>query len=415
MNYQVNNLIIQLALPLSPWLFISWTPTELLQSLIFETMNKVAASPGSSDDIWHDVGPYAPGRYTIRDVAAVLPGRVLPRASVHVENGVIVDIREDLLAGPLSLDGRGLVLMPGLVDLHTDIIERTAQPRPGVTMPADVALAAAAGELTGAGVTTAFHGVAFASTRGRTRDTTVAHELVQVLTVRHRARPLGDHRLLLRLELHSPSGWDVLEQLRSLAIRPDRAAVAWQCHPDVSPPENSPVPRLGRLSSLARDLGVRVLAHDLTTADEVDAARAAGAAIAEFPTTRDAAAAARTAGLPVVMGAPNVLRGGSHTGNVSALDLVAAGLCTALASDYLPASMLCALPRLVDAVGLPSAARLLTTGPADAAGLTDRGRLAVGARADLLLADLSGSVPAVRGVWHADPSESGPSIAMSPG
>lgn len=361
-------------------------------------MNNTVLASGCSNN----AGQCSSGGYTIRDVVAVLPDRVLPRASVHVESGVIVDIRQDLLAGPVSVDGHGLVLLPGLVDVHTDIIERTIEPRPGVRVPADVALVAAAGELTGAGITTAFHGVAFASTRGRTRDATTAHELVHVLLDEHRPRILGDHRLLLRLEAHNPVGWDALDRLPRLDTPTGATLVAWQRHPAVVPPDGEPAPPPGQLSALTRSAGLRAAAHDLTTVDEVTAAHAAGAAIAEFPTTYAAAEAAHAIGMPVVLGAPNVLRGGSHVGKVSALDLVTANLCTALASDYLAASMLCALPRLADTVGLPSAARLLTAGPADAAGLTDRGRLTVGARADLLLADLSGSVPVVRGMWHAD-------------
>jgi alpha-D-ribose 1-methylphosphonate 5-triphosphate diphosphatase len=125
--------------------------------------------------------------------------------------------------------------------------------------------------------------------------------------------------------------------------------------------------------------------------------------VAEFPLSVEAAAEARRRGMPVVMGAPNVLRGGSHSGNVAAAELVAQGLCDVLASDYLPSTLLAAVFTLVaDGIStLPAAMRLVTSGPADLAGLDDRGRLEPGCRADLALVALDGRWPRVTGAWRA--------------
>ncbi|WP_407572977.1 amidohydrolase family protein [Deinococcus altitudinis] len=143
------------------------------------------------------------------------------------------------------------------------------------------------------------------------------------------------------------------------------------------------------LGLLARDLGVAVASHDDDAERKVRLVQEMGASISEFPVTLEAARAAREQGLWVVMGAPNALRGQSHSGNLSALDALDAGLLDALASDYSPMSMLQAAWRLVRQarLTLPEAVRLITAGPADSAALTDRGRLVVGLRADLVLVE----------------------------
>jgi alpha-D-ribose 1-methylphosphonate 5-triphosphate diphosphatase len=149
---------------------------------------------------------------------------------------------------------------------------------------------------------------------------------------------------------------------------------------------------------------VRLVGHDPASAAEIAALAGRGGAVAEFPTTVEAAAAARERGMPVVMGAPNALRGGSHSGNASARELVARGLVTALASDYLPSGLLAAAFLLAaDGVTtLPAAVGLVTAGAADAVGLPDRGALSPGSRADLVLAEAGQPWPVVRTVLRAE-------------
>jgi alpha-D-ribose 1-methylphosphonate 5-triphosphate diphosphatase len=153
-----------------------------------------------------------------------------------------------------------------------------------------------------------------------------------------------------------------------------------------------------RLGALAREGRIRMLAHDVESPDELARVRESGAAVTEFPLTLETARAAREAGMPVVMGAPNVIRGGSHSGNVGAREVIAAGLADALASDYSPPALLAAAFGLAadGVVGLPAAVALVTAGAAATEGLDDRGRIAPGARADLVLVDDSGRWPRVR-------------------
>jgi alpha-D-ribose 1-methylphosphonate 5-triphosphate diphosphatase len=144
--------------------------------------------------------------------------------------------------------------------------------------------------------------------------------------------------------------------------------------------------------------------HDDATEAHIEEAVAAGVAIAEFPTTGTAAAAARRAGLSVLMGAPNVVRGGSHSGNLAAGDLAARGLLDILSSDYVPISLIgaaFALPQQVEGMTLPQAVRLVSQNPARAVGFDDRGEIAIGKRADLVRVRFDGSLPAVRAVWRS--------------
>jgi alpha-D-ribose 1-methylphosphonate 5-triphosphate diphosphatase len=157
------------------------------------------------------------------------------------------------------------------------------------------------------------------------------------------------------------------------------------------------------LGSLAVAGRIRLVGHDMDSRAAVEALRARGGSVAEFPTTVDAARAARELGLPIVMGAPNVMRGESHSGNVSAAALVELGLVDALASDYLPSGLLAGAFTLArnGLTTLPAAIGLVSSGAAAAAGLSDRGRLAAGLRADLALVDDAGTWPVVRATFRA--------------
>ena len=158
-----------------------------------------------------------------------------------------------------------------------------------------------------------------------------------------------------------------------------------------------------RIVEIAKARGIVLASHDDTTAEEVALARCDGVTIAEFPTTLEAAAASRALGMATVMGAPNVVRGGSHSGNASARELAEAGQLDILSSDYVPAALLMAAFRLADAPavgGLAGAMRLVSKAPAEATGLKDRGEIAVGRRADLLRVAMHDGEPVVRAVWR---------------
>jgi alpha-D-ribose 1-methylphosphonate 5-triphosphate diphosphatase len=155
--------------------------------------------------------------------------------------------------------------------------------------------------------------------------------------------------------------------------------------------------------ALAHEYRIPLASHDDTTDENVVDAVRDGVAVAEFPTTMEAARGLKEAGIDILMGAPNVVRGSSHSGNIAAVDLAREGLLDILSSDYIPSSLLMAalqLPVVAPAIDLPSAIRTVTKAPADAVGLTDRGEIAVGKRADLIRVHVTGNVPVVRSVWR---------------
>lgn len=376
-----------------------------------------------------------PADYVLGHVRAVLPDRVLDDARVVVRDGLIAAVEPHPAGSASDVDGQGLVCLPGLVDTHSDGLENERLPRPGAELPVEFALLSFEGKLRAAGVTTVFHGIGFEESlgRGMPRSVRQAEKVCEALD----AHPGGlvDHRILYRLDVRCPEGLAALRH--RLDQVPDGALVS---HEDHTPGQGQYADRAyyeryimarrgmseaearahvddlvaerdGRLGIREEALSwlgtrssrIRLLGHDPASATEIAELRARGGAVAEFPTTLEAAEAAREHGLPVVVGAPNVLRGGSHNGNASARDLVARGLVTAVASDYLPSGLLAAAILLAGAglARLPEAVALVTSGPAQVAGLADRGRLLPGLRADLVLVETREPWPVVRSVLSA--------------
>lgn len=384
-----------------------------------------------------------PADYALGHVRAVLPDRVVDDARVVVRDGRIAEVAAHPAGRGADVDGAGLLCLPGVVDVHSDGLELEALPRPGARLPWGFALRSFEGKLRAAGVTTVFHGAAFEAGLppgvSRTTVRSVENTLALCATVVARGPGPVEHRILHRLDVRCPDG---LAALRThLAGQAPGALVS---HEDHTPGQGQYADRtyyerfvsgnrgisadearahvdqlvaerderlavrdgaLDWLGDLAAAGAIRLLGHDPTSAAEIDDLVARGGAVAEFPTTVDAAQTARDRGLPVVAGAPNVLRGGSHAGNVSGIELAARGLVTALASDYLPSGLVAAAFLLAarGVLTLPAAVALITSGPAEVAGLTDRGALVPGTRADLALVDADGEWPVVRTVLRAEP------------
>jgi alpha-D-ribose 1-methylphosphonate 5-triphosphate diphosphatase len=359
--------------------------------------------------------------------------------SLAVRDGRIAAIDTGASVPAHAEDCGGDYLAPGLVELHTDNLERHLEPRPGVRWPAVPAILAHDAELAGTGITTVFDALRVGS-------------LASSAQARHRryARPLateinrlaasGALRIRHRLHLRAETCSETLEDELAEFAPEDRVGVlslmdhtpGQRQFADVSRLRDYAASRLdmdddafeahvARLRALrdrngarheaaaaaaARRLGATLASHDDATPAQVAASAAHGARIAEFPTTFEAAAACRARGVAVMMGAPNLIRGGSHAGNVPAAALAEAGLLDILSSDYAPASLLLGAVRLGElAGGLPAALAAgiaaVTAAPARAAGLADRGRLASGLRADLLRFRLEHGHPVPRGVWVA--------------
>jgi alpha-D-ribose 1-methylphosphonate 5-triphosphate diphosphatase len=345
---------------------------------------------------------------------ALLGGEIL-EASLRTANGEIGAVGS-ARRGSFCIDARGLLVLPGIVDLHGDAFERQMMPRPGVDFPVDVALIDSDRQAIGNGITTVFHATTWSWEPGL-RSADNARELLKAIETL-RPRLAADTRFHLRHETYNLDAeaeicqWltearidlfafnDHMNSIVRNAAKPrKRAQMVERC--GVSNDEfdglvariisrSDEVPEsVERLAAMARAANVRMLSHDDATPEMRKAFRAKGVGIAEFPVNEETAREAAWGGDFIVLGAPNVVRGGSHTGWTKASDMIAKGFCSILASDYYyPAPLLAAFRLAADGV-LPFARAwdLISGAPAKAAGLDDRGILAEGRRADIILVD----------------------------
>jgi alpha-D-ribose 1-methylphosphonate 5-triphosphate diphosphatase len=345
---------------------------------------------------------------------ALVDGR-FEDAAIHVdsEQGVIRSVGSDAGA-ERCIDADGLLILPGIVDIHGDAFERQMMPRPRVDFPLDIALLESDRQALANGITTVFHGVTWSwepGLRGPENATAILEGL-------ERLRPqLGaDTRFHLRHETYNLDAepeimrWITDRRIDVMAFNDHMAtAMTDRGHKLAPMVERSGLTRdaflalidrvsaradevpasIARLAQAARASGVPLLSHDDTSPDQRRWFRSLGCRLAEFPTTVETAQVATSGGDDIVLGAPNVVRGGSHTGWIDATEMIARGLCSVLASDYYyPAPLLAAFRLAANGVvPLETAWALVSGTPAAAVGLTDRGRIASGGRADLIVVD----------------------------
>jgi alpha-D-ribose 1-methylphosphonate 5-triphosphate diphosphatase len=356
------------------------------------------------------------GTLVIASARLLLADAAFPPTTLAIRDGAIAAIGEDVPAGARELRADGLLLAPGLVDIHGDAFERQVQPRPGVDFRHDLALIDTDAQLLANGITTSFHGVTLSWEPGL-RSEAAFRSLVAARAAL--AGRLGaDHRIHLRLETFAMDHWPAAEAaiasraVHLLAFNDHTAEIARRAadparasryadRAKVTGPEvlalarsmlaraDEVAPFVARAARVARDAGLVLASHDDASPETRARWRALGCTICEFPMNEATGLAARAAGEHVVMGCPNVLRGGSHLGWHSAEAMVRAGAADVLASDYFYPAMRHAAFALAarSACTLPEAWALVSANPAEAVGLTDRGRIAPGLRADLVLLD----------------------------
>jgi alpha-D-ribose 1-methylphosphonate 5-triphosphate diphosphatase len=379
----------------------------------------------------------------LSDFRLVLADQLIERGAVRIVDGLIAEIRDAPVADA-DITGNGLILMPGMIDMHGDMIEREIEPRPNVRMPMELGLRDLDRRLACAGVTTAYAAVSFSpsSTYGHLRSYEHTTDMIRAIRAR-KADLLIDHRVHARFEVTFPAALAVVKDLiaegavdlislcdhtpgqgqyrnlelqaasfaKSKGISLEQAAQALQQR--IRDRRES----MGDLGSTLRAIaqycalhGVPLASHDDDTVAKVALMQDLGAGISEFPVTLEAAREARVRGMVTAMGAPNALRGTSYSGNLSAREAHAKGVLDLLAADYHPSAMLPAVLVLAqtDPEGLPGAAQLVSRNPARALGLEDRGEIALGLRADLLIAD-------DRGVGHVRATISNGAVVYSDG
>ncbi len=382
----------------------------------------------------------------LNNAQLVLEDQVL-HGSVRIENGIIAHISHDPhlpAEGALVEDLEADYLMPGLVELHTDQVESHYQPRPKRFWDPIPAVIAHDAQMAASGMTTVLDAMRIGSGPGENRLAGNARTLVNAVVHAAESGLLrADHYVHLRCEVATADVVDVFDEVgghqRVRMVSLMDHTPGQRQYADVETFRTymvgkhnmsnlqfeQHVAELHVLSSQysvenrklmakrASQRGIMIAAHDDATQAHVDESAEAGVMISEFPTTLEAARAARAAGQLIVMGAPNIVRGGSHSGNVSATELLSLGLLDILSSDYVPASPLQAVFLLFGRgdITLPQGAALVSANPARAVGLDDRGVIAIGKRADVLRVHsyegasseqhpLGSPVPVVRSVWR---------------
>jgi alpha-D-ribose 1-methylphosphonate 5-triphosphate diphosphatase len=361
----------------------------------------------------------------------VLPDEVVNNGSVRIEDGVIAEIRPETVANA-AIDGEGRLLMPGFVDLHGDMIEREIAPRPNAMMPIDFGIHELDKKLAAHGVTTAYAAVSFAteSVYGHVRSLETTCAVIEGVS-RLKDSLLIDHRVHARYEITNIGAAPALEKLLDAghvdmvsltdhtpgqgqynniqsyilsiaerrAISEEMAAemvekrIAMRNNPEIET-------TLRHIVDLSLRHKLSLASHDDDSAEKVAEMHDMGVTISEFPVTLPAAEEARRRGLWTLMGAPNALRGQSMSGNLSALDATRAGLLSVIAADYHPAAFVPGIFKIAAETSLPTAVAMATRNAARSAGLLDRGEIAVGQRADLVVVE-PGEVHRIRATFRS--------------
>ncbi len=355
--------------------------------------------------------------------------------SIVVRDGLIAEIGQGTAVPAGAEDLEGDLLMPGLIELHTDNLERHLEPRPKVGWPHTAAILAHDAELAGTGITTVFDALRVGSIVSRSKSNygEYARKLADEIIAMRAAGALKiSHLLHLRAEIcsetliaelakfgagdaigivslmdHTPGQRqfrDITQLRHYMCGKHGFSEAEFEDHVASQKALSAMVAAAHEETAVAaaRRFGAVLASHDDTTAGHVAQSAAHGATFAEFPTTVEAARACHAKGIAVMMGAPNLVRGGSHSGNVAARALAEEGLLDIVSSDYVPSALLLAGLMLGDLWGdVPRGIATVTRAPAAATHLTDRGTLAPGLRADLLRVARIGEAALPRGTWVA--------------
>jgi len=362
----------------------------------------------------------------------VLPDRVLHDSALLIEDGRIAAIEPAPFAVPAYatvIDLHGHTVMPGLIDVHCDAIEKEAEPRANVMFPLDFAVAQVDRRNAAAGITTPYHALSFAGNQFGVRNVDTAASLVRTVAA-YREHSLVDNRIHCRYEVTDATAVPVLEMLMAegvvdllsvmdhspgqgqfktmdayLAYMMGNHGMSREEATDAAAKKAQALDgaheRVNRLVETAHRLGIPTASHDDDSPQRIAAMRALGVRMSEFPINLETAQAACAHALPTILGAPNVLRGKSQSGSMRAIDAIQAGVGTILCSDYQPSTLIAAAyaaARLSD-LPLNEAVALVTANPADACLLADRGRLVPGARADVIAVSGVAGQPMVTHTW----------------
>ncbi|MBV9388284.1 MAG: alpha-D-ribose 1-methylphosphonate 5-triphosphate diphosphatase [Chroococcidiopsidaceae cyanobacterium CP_BM_ER_R8_30] len=368
-------------------------------------------------------------RTILTNVQIILANEILEDASLLIEDSVIAAINPATVTNSDVIDLTGKVLMPGMIDLHCDAIEKEIEPRPGTLLPMNFAMAQIDRRNAMAGITTPFHAISFAHEELGVRNNNIAAEIVRAIHT-YQPHALVDNRVHCRYEITDPTGLQILLDLlaenamhlvSSMDHTPGQGqfkdleayqnyisrtykktvveaeAMAQRKLENASRTQS----RIETLITKALHQNVEIASHDDDTPERVQTMADLGVNLSEFPVNLETAKAAKSLGMYTIFGAPNILRGQSQSGSMKAITAIHHHVVSCLCSDYNPGALLAAvflLPRISE-LTLPQAIALVTMNPAQALGLRDRGEIAVGKRADLVALEQVNNLPQVTTTW----------------
>jgi alpha-D-ribose 1-methylphosphonate 5-triphosphate diphosphatase len=369
----------------------------------------------------------------LTNASLVLANEVI-NGTLTIANGVIKSIDHGNVSTPSAIDLEGQYLLPGLVELHTDNLEKHFTPRPKVTWPGQPAVIAHDAQLVAAGITTVFDAISLGDVNENSQRLENLRAMVEAITNASKDELLrAEHLLHLRCEVSNENVVHLFEEMLASQkvhlvslmdhspgqrqfTKMDKYRIYYQGKYNfndaeleafmIREKENSARysdKNRRKIVSLCQSRDIPMASHDDATLAHVEESSGFGMTIAEFPTTFAAAKSSHEKGMKVLMGAPNVVRGGSHSGNIAAHELAEKGVLDILSSDYCPASILHAafiLENLENDYDLSKAINTVSLNPARSAGLNDRGELAAGKRADMIQVKLSKQMPVVNQAWR---------------
>ncbi|RZT99012.1 alpha-D-ribose 1-methylphosphonate 5-triphosphate diphosphatase [Advenella incenata] len=364
--------------------------------------------------------------------AKIVTASEVIRGTVSLRDGLIHDVSEGTSSLPAAEDWQGDFVIPGLIELHTDNLEKYMNPRPGVDWPSENAVLAHDAQIVAAAITTVFDALSIGDVNPKGQRLLQLPKMVEAIShASDQGHTRAEHRLHLRCEVSHEKTLGIFEDLVGNELvhlvsvmdhtPGQRQFVKYEKYREyyqgkyhlndadmdafiVLQKQNADRYSEGyrrRIVDICHERGLSLASHDDATSEHVHESAGFGMTIAEFPTTHEAAALSHQLGLKVLMGAPNVVRGGSHSGNIAATDLARNGVLDILSSDYYPASMLQSVRILSQSdlgISLPQAVNMVSLAPARSANLPDRGQISPGLRADLVQVKDTGGQFVVRQV-----------------
>lgn len=356
--------------------------------------------------------------YALRSKSVFVDGKFIP-ADLLIEGSIIIEVSKYGFYDKV-IDFENRKILPGIVDLHCDGIEKEIEPRPGASFPLDMAIIEFDKKLALQGVTTIFHGISFKDEElQKVRTNEYAREIVErIHFMQNNNTTLVDNFIHLRFEITNHQGIPLIKELIAdkkiniLSIMDHspgqgqfKTLESWKkYHLNTYDLKESEIGKylkekfsrrkmgyVEELTKFAKDYGIVLLSHDDDCKEKLNTLRALGVSISEFPLSLDVAKDAKDMGMGVGMGAPNVVRGGSQSGNIAARLLIEEGVCDYLCSDYHPSSMLLSPYKLRDEINLPieKGFEMITSIPAKLIGLNDRGTISKAKLADIIVVDES--------------------------